>query len=60
MKKQAFSGEDVTIVICAYKECKYLEESIRSVLNQSVKTNVVISTSTPNDFIDGLADKYHL
>ena len=53
MKKQAFSGEDVTIVVCAYKECEYLEESILSVINQSVKTRVVISTSTPNDFING-------
>lgn len=60
MKKQAFSGEDVTIVVCAYKECEYLEESILSVINQSVKTRVVISTSTPNDFINGLAEKYHL
>lgn len=60
MKKQAFSGENVTIVVCAYKECEYLEESILSVINQSVKTRVVISTSTPNDFINGLAEKYHL
>ena len=60
MKKQIFSGEDVTIVICAYKECEYLEESILSVINQSVKTKVAISTSTPNDFIKGLAEKYQL
>lgn len=60
MKKPKFSPDDVTIVICAYKECEYLEESVRSVLGQSVKTKVVISTSTPNAFISNLADKYNL
>ena len=35
-----------------------LEDCIKSVLNQSVKTNVVIATSTPNDFIQKLAEKY--
>ena len=60
MEKRKFNGDDVTIVICAYKECEYLEESIRSVLQQSVKTKVVISTSTPNEFIYNLANKYTL
>ena len=59
MKKE-YTGNDVTIVICAYKECEYLEECIQSVVNQTVKTNVVISTSTPNEFIQTLADKYGL
>lgn len=55
-----YKPEDVTVVVCAYKTCEYLEESIKSVLNQSVKPNVVISTSTPNEFIQGMADKYNL
>lgn len=49
-----------TFVVLAYKESKYLEKSIQSVLNQTVKTNVVIGTSTPNQYIDGMAKKYHL
>ncbi len=49
-----------TFVVLAYKESKYLEECIKSVLNQSVKTNVVIATSTPNDYIDSIAKKYNL
>lgn len=55
-----FSGEDLTIIICAYKECVSLEKSIKSVLEQTVRSKVKISTSTPNDFIQGLADKYDL
>lgn len=49
-----------TFVVLAYKESKYLEECIRSVLNQSVKANVVIATSTPNKYIKGIAKKYDL
>ena len=49
-----------TFVVLAYKESKFLEECIKSTLNQSVKTNVVIATSTPNDYIDSLAKKYKL
>ena len=49
-----------TFVILAYKESKYLEDCIKSVLNQSLKTNVIIATSTQNDYISKLAKKYKL
>ena len=49
-----------TFAICAYKESDYLEECIISVMNQKTPSNVQITTSTPNDFINGLADKYNL
>lgn len=51
---------DHTFVICAYKESRYLEDCIKSVLAQSVKSHVLIATSTPNEFIRGLAEKYEL
>ena len=49
-----------TFVICAYKESPYLEECIKSVLNQTVKSNIIMSTSTPNEYIENLAKKYNL
>lgn len=49
-----------TFVVLAYKESEYLEDCIKSVLNQKVKTNVVIATSTPNEYIYNLAKKYNL
>ncbi len=45
-------------VICAYKEGKYLEDCVKSLVNQSTKSKIVISTSTPNSYISGIADKY--
>ena len=49
-----------TFVVLAYKESTYLEDCINSVLNQSIKTNVVIATSTPNEFINQIGEKYNL
>lgn len=49
-----------TFVICAYKESEYLEECIRSLLGQSVPSEILIATSTPNDHIQAMASKYKL
>lgn len=49
-----------TFVVLAYKESEYLEECIKSVLNQSYKSNVVIATTTDNKYIRNLAKKYSL
>ena len=46
--------------ICAYKKSPYLEECIKSLLNQSLKSNIIIVTSTPNKYIEELAQKYNL
>lgn len=53
-----YGGNDVTAVICAYQECPYLEESVRAIVSQTVKPNILISTSTPNEHIRGIAEKY--
>lgn len=49
-----------TFVVCAYKESEFLEECILSLLAQSVKSDIIITTSTPNERIKAMADKYNL
>jgi len=49
-----------TFVVLAYKESEYLETCIKSVKNQSYKSNVLIATTTDNEFIRKLAKKYKL
>ena len=49
-----------TFAVCAYKESPYLEECIRSLLFQTVSSNIIIATSTPNDYISSIAEKYDL
>lgn len=49
-----------TFVILAYQESDDLEECIKSVLKQSVKSNILIATSTPCDYIMEMASLYSL
>ncbi|PWK22639.1 glycosyl transferase family 2 [Arcicella aurantiaca] len=49
-----------TFVVLAYKESVYLEECILSLINQTEKSTIIISTATPNSFIDSIAQKYNL
>lgn len=55
-----YSSKDHTFIICAYKESEYLEKCLVSVLNQTIKSNIMISTSTPNEFIMEIAQKYRI
>lgn len=49
-----------TFVICAYRESPYLEECIRSLLAQTVPARILMATSTPNEHIRSLAEKYDI
>ena len=49
---------DHTFAVLAYKSSPYLEECIKSVLAQTVKSTVYISTSTPNEHIFNIGKQY--
>jgi glycosyltransferase involved in cell wall biosynthesis len=55
-----YTANDHTFVICAYKESAYLEQCILSLNTQTVKTNIIMATSTPNEYIESLAKKYSI
>lgn len=55
-----YTAEDHTFAICAYKESRYLEECILSVMRQKIRGNLLITTSTPNEYIQRLAEKYRI
>ena len=44
-----------TFVICAYQESPYLEECVDSLLGQTMKSRVLIATSTDNAYIRRIA-----
>ena len=46
--------------ICAYKESPYLEECVRSLEGQSIKSNIIICTSTPCKYISEISDRYQI
>jgi hypothetical protein len=49
-----------TFVIPAYKESPYLEACIQNLLKQTIKSEILITTSTPCLFIENIASKYRL
>lgn len=54
------SNHSHTFVICAYKESPYLEDCILSLTKQTVKSNIIMATSTPCKHITDLAEKYSI
>lgn len=56
----SYRPEDHTWALCAYGESPYLEECIRSLKGQTVKTRILMATATPSPFLDDLAEKYGL
>lgn len=49
-----------TFAICAYKESPFLEECIKSIKEQTIVSKILLGTSTPNDYIEGIAKKYDI
>ena len=47
-----------SFAVCAYGESPYLEACLRSLKAQTVPSEILICTSTPNRHIEGLAAKY--
>lgn len=49
-----------TFAICAYKESPYLEECIKSLVNQECSSKIIMITSTPNELIQAVSEKYNI
>lgn len=49
-----------TFCVCAYKESPYLEACLQSLKQQSIQSRILIATSTPNAYINGIAEKYNV
>ncbi|MBQ9610735.1 MAG: glycosyltransferase family 2 protein [Lachnospiraceae bacterium] len=52
--------DEHTFSVCAYGKSLYLEQCIKSLLRQNLKSNVIICTSTPNEHIKHLSEKYNI
>lgn len=46
-----------TFVICAYKEQPFLDSCVKSLKAQTLKSEIIISTSTPNKMVEEIAKK---
>ncbi|MCL1797537.1 MAG: glycosyltransferase [Eggerthellaceae bacterium] len=55
-----FEARDHTFAICAYGESPYLQECIESLVAQSITSNIIMATSTPNTYLEELAQRYKI
>lgn len=55
-----YTASDHTFVICAYKENPFLGETIESLLNQTVECGMLLSTSTPNEYLKKQCDRFDI
>lgn len=53
-------NKDLTFVVCAYLNSPYLEECIKSCIQQKISAKVILYTSTPSQYIENLVNKYDL
>jgi len=49
-----------TFVIPAYEESAYLEECVKSIMSQTIKSKILITTSTPSEFLKSFSVKYEI
>jgi len=49
-----------TFIVLAYKQSPHLEDCLISLLNQTRKSNIIIATSTPSEFLESICSKYNL
>lgn len=49
-----------TFAICAYGESPYLEDCVKSLISQRLKSHICLCTATPNAYIEAIATAYNL
>lgn len=57
---KSYTCEEHTFAVCAWGKSEYLEECIRSLLGQTVKSRIILCTATPDPFLQEKADRYGL
>lgn len=51
-------NQEHSFVLLAYGQSQYLETCIQSIQKQTIRSQIVISTSTPNEYIKSIGEKY--
>ena len=53
-----FSPKDHTFVLCAYKRNPFIRQTIDCLMAQTVKGEIIMSTSTPSDYLEEICRDY--
>lgn len=55
-----YEAKDHTFVVCAYQENPFLEETVLSLKKQTTLGTIILSTSTPNDYVQRICQKHKI
>lgn len=55
-----YTAADHTFVVCAYKENPYITETIASIRGQTVGSQIILSTSTRNDYLEQQCKRFDI
>lgn len=53
-----YTASDHTFVVCAYGESSYLQDCLVSLGRQTLRTRIIVTTSTPNPLIRSVAERF--
>lgn len=53
-----YKAEDLTFDVCAYGDNQNIPATIQSLQRQTVKAKIILSTSTPSEYLKGIAEKF--
>lgn len=53
-------SNDHTFAVLAYEDSPYLEECLLSLINQTIKSKIIIFTSTPSEFLKKISKKFNI
>ena len=59
-RKMKYTQKDHTFAVCAWGKSEYLEECIRSLLDQTLDSRIILCTSTPDPYLEEIAARYDL
>ena len=55
-----YTASDLTFVVCAYGDNQNLPKTIESLKKQTISTSIILSTSTPSEYLDSIAKQFDI
>lgn len=59
-RQSMYTHADHTFAVCAYKESPYLQECIESLRSQTATTRIILCTSTPGAYLEGICRQFKI
>ena len=55
-----YTASDLTFIVCAYGDNQNLPKTIESLKKQTKNISIILSTSTPSEYLDSIAKQFDI